>query len=311
MVFLQRRRDCRDGSSCRRFVLKLVATIPVRNEAWVLGASLRVALRWCDEICVLNHCSTDRTGDIIAEVAEEYPGRVTVIYESDPSWHEMHHRQRLLEAARKRGATHIALVDADEILCGNLLPYIRDEVERLKPGQYLHSAMTCPWRSLDQLRIDGRIWANRWDLALAFADDPGLSWHANNGYDHHHRQPFGAQLARRLYHFPGGVMHLQFASWRRLTAKHARYKMMERVKYPAKRVEDIDRMYSMALNENGLQVAEIPSQWWEPYQNLRLLIDLYSDPWQEAECRRLWMRYGAEVFAGLNLFGVAGECVAA
>jgi hypothetical protein len=234
-----------------------------------------------------------------------------MLRESNQRWSEMDHRQRLLNCARARKATHIAIVDADEILCGNLIPLIRQEIEALRPLQYVHSGMMCPWRSLDQYRVGRSIWANRWDLALAFADDPGLSWHANNGYDHHHRQPFGAQLAKRLYHLPGGVLHVQFADWRRLTAKHARYKMMERVKYPNKPIGEIDRMYSLALDESGLQLADVPPEWWQGYDNIRPHIDLNAEPWQEAECKRLWMEHGAEAFNGLNLFGVVGEPVTA
>ena len=106
-------------------------------------------------------------------------------------------------------------------------------------------------------------------------------------------------------------MHLQFADWRRLTAKHARYKMMERVKYPNKPVSEIDRMYSLALDEAGLQVADVPAEWWQGYEQIRQYIDLNAEPWQEQECKRLWMEHGAEAFHGLNLFGVVGEPVTA
>src|SRR5580704_9704047 len=100
--------------------MNLIAVMPARNEAWVVGCSLRIALLWCDEVIVLDHASTDRTAEIVAEIAEQNPGRVHVISESCADWPEMSHRQRLLETARQQKATHVAIVDADEVLTGNL-----------------------------------------------------------------------------------------------------------------------------------------------------------------------------------------------
>lgn len=283
--------------------MKLLALMPVRNEAWILGLSLRVALRWCDGIVVLDHASTDGTAAILDAALAEFGERVIVLREEDPAWSEMAHRQRLLEAGRAAGGTHFAIVDADEVLTGNLLNPIRGIVSGIGPGGLLQVGMPCMWRSLGAYRTDGRIWARREDLVLAFCDRLSLKWQAD-GYDHHHRQPHGSTTHRRLGYAEGGVMHLQWSSWRRLVAKHARYKMMERVKYPQKPVAVIDRQYSMALDETGLSLQPAPLDWWEPYADLMHYADLDATPWQEDECMRLWMEHGAEAFRGLNLFGV-------
>src|SRR5512143_2936420 len=113
--------------------MKLVGLMPARNEEWIIGLSARVALMWCDELIVLNHASADRTGEIVMEVAQEHPERITVLNEAASVWQEMAHRQRLLEEARRRGASHIALIDADEVLTGNLLESVREVVGALWP----------------------------------------------------------------------------------------------------------------------------------------------------------------------------------
>ena len=95
--------------------------MPARNEAWCIGLSARVALLWCDELVILNHASTDETVDIVAELQREHPSRVHLISVPVDTWTEMEHRQMLLDRARMAGATHIAIVDADEILTGDLL----------------------------------------------------------------------------------------------------------------------------------------------------------------------------------------------
>src|SRR5215475_9209519 len=104
--------------------MKLTAIMPVRNEEWILGLSARVALEWCDELVVLNHCSFDRTHAILEEISRE-TGRVRFAAHNTSQWREMEHRQQLLDIARHYEATHIALIDADEVLCADSLPGIR------------------------------------------------------------------------------------------------------------------------------------------------------------------------------------------
>lgn len=287
--------------------MNLVAIMPARNEGWVLGLSARAALRWCDHVVILDHASTDDTPEIIKAIEAEFPTRVVLIREESPEWAEMAHRQKLLEFARMLGATHIAPVDADEVLSGDLLPTIRGWVERLRPGYFGGIKMSNLHRSIHNYRADISDFGSRAGTMLAFADDPKLCWQTRGGYDHHQRSPLNSQMQPGMYlkESTGGLMHLQFASWRRLLAKHAAYKVMERLKYPSKPVRDIDRTYSQAPDEAGLLLSPVPEAWWAPYADLMGHLDLDRDPWQEATARRLVERHGAEVFTGLDLFGVA------
>jgi glycosyltransferase involved in cell wall biosynthesis len=284
--------------------MNLVAIMPARNEDWVIGLSARAVLHWCDSLVILDHASDDRTREIAMQISDEHPGRVSVLIENDANWAEMHQRQRLLEFARGLGATHVAPVDADEVLAGDMLPTIRGEISRLQPGQFLGLPMRNLHRSIHQYRSDVSDFGSRAGSMLAFADANGLTWEPRNGYDHHQRSPLGARNGGMLRH-TSGIMHLQFASWRRLIAKHARYKVMERCKYPAKSVQSIDQLYSHAPNERGLQVTAVPGSWWAPYADYMQYLDLDREPWHEAEVRRVVADRGAEYFEGLNLFGVA------
>jgi hypothetical protein len=285
--------------------MKLVSITPVRNEGWVLGLSLRALLRWVDEAVVLVHASTDDSLEIASRVAAE-TGRVTIRVEDDPVWREMEHRQRLLELARSRGATHIAPVDADEVLTGDWLRRIRGQLTELPMGRFASIPMRNLHRSIYRYRSDAGIWGKRAGTMLAFRDAPSLCWSAVNGYDHHHRAPSGSRQGPRLVD-GGGLMHLQFASWRRLTAKHALYKMVERIRWPHKAVAEIDRLYSLALNESGAETAAVPAAWWAPYADLLPHLRLDAEPWQEREARRLWDVHGPAPFERLNLFRVVSE----
>jgi hypothetical protein len=286
--------------------MKLIATMLLRNEAWVVGLSARVALMWVDHLVCLVHASTDATEQIIEGVAAEHPGRVTILREPDPLWREMEHRQRMLNAARLLGATHVAVVDADEVLTGDSLAGVRGQIESLRSRVCLQATMFCMWRSLDQYRIDGKVWAGRKDLVLAFCDSPGLLWRPVLGYDHHRRHPLNSLTG--LVHY-GAAMHLQWSSWRRLIAKHVWYQMHERLRYPEKPVAQIAKTYALAPDEKGLKVAEAPAEWWAPYSHLRHLVDLNAEPWHEAECQRLLEIHGRQKFAGLNLYGADRQCL--
>lgn len=285
--------------------MKIIAIMPARNEAWVIGLSIRAALRWCDEIIVLDHASVDETPVIIATAAAEFPGRVHVITEPSSEWAEMSHRQRLLDAARQLAASHVAIVDADEVLSGNLIGEIREALGRLRPGQLFQLPMRNMHRSIHQYRSDHSPFGHT-ITTLAFADSPELAWRDRNGYPHHQREPYGSRLGERYMpaQVDGGVMHLQFSSWRRLLAKHALYKASERIRFPHRSVAEIDRLYSLAPDERGLAVSKAKPSWWAPYADLTGFLDIDREPWQEAEARRLVAQHGRENFSGLNLFGV-------
>lgn len=297
--------------------MKLIAVMPVRNEAWILGLSARVALMWCDELLLLDHASTDATGDIIAALQSEFPGRVEDEYAAGP-WKEMEHRQDLLTFARRRGATHVAIVDADEVLCGDSLPHVRRWAETLMPGECINVRMRSMWRGVDRYRVDPCVWSDRRDLALVFRDSPNLSWAPrHDGYQHHARAPRGSvpvmssigdpRKGQRMgsNRLPGtpdlGVMHLQFADWRRLVAKHDRYKMHERLTNPHASIDWINRTYNQALDEALLRTEPAPAEWWAPYAHLMKYLDLNAVPWFEDEVRRLMTAHGRDKFAGLDL----------
>lgn len=288
--------------------MKLIALMPVRNEDWVLGVSLRVALRWCDAVVVVLHACTDYSAAVIDTLSETEYRRVSVVRFDENVWHEMQHRQAALERARQWGATHIALVDADEILTANLVDRIRGLVEEVPAGSILQLPGYNLREGLLRYHANG-IWGRRW-FSLAFQDDRNLHW---QGDRFHHREPFGSAIT---FHKPidqgqGGIMHLWGANERRLRAKHALYKMTETLRWPGKPVTEIDRYYSQSVcpgaapqYEQEWRYVPTPPEWWCGYEELLLRLRLEAAPWQEAECRRLAADYGRERFAGLDLLGV-------
>ncbi len=305
--------------------MRLAGLLTVRNESWILGLSARVALLWCNELVVLNHASTDGTSDILRELSDEFGARIQIMDNDDPNWTEMEHRQAMLEWARINGATHLAIIDADEVLTGNLLKpmypalesVVRNGIENMRQGSILQLPLYNLRGSLNQYHNSG-VWGCNRFLSVAFADDPRLRW---EGDRFHKREPQGATLNpyQPIKHGQGGVMHLWGANERRLRAKHAMYKVTERLRWPQKPIREIEIEYNLwrtpedALAKWSYQTdwgkpwtfADVPTSWWEPYTHIMKYLDVDAEPWQEAEVQRLVAEHGAEMFKGLDLFGVA------
>lgn len=303
--------------------MKLIGLMVVRNEAWILGASLRSALEWCDEVVVVDHASTDDTRKIITDVTGDYAYRVhysrweptkTVkamrdgkefeipVVDPDAPWDEMAVRQHSLELGRKHGGTHFAIVDADEMVTANLLPFVRDWFERLQPGQLLELPMLA-MRTLHHYQADDSVWSSAF-ITLGFADVKGkLSWKpAVDGYQHHNRPPYGyvepryRPVGEKEY---GGVMHLQFCNRRRLLAKHYLYAYTDHLRWPGRETKaELSRKYSQAL-EAPKHTRQIPSEWWDGA--LLRLVNLDDVPWQEWQLSELLRQHGEDKFKGITL----------
>jgi len=280
--------------------MRLIGLMIARNADWSLGAAIECALRWCDEVVVLIHCSHDNSVDAALEVRAATGGRVHVLVDDDPVWHEPVHRQKTLDYARNLGATHLGIVDSDEFLSLPVVERTRKLIESLEPGECLQIPWVTCWRSLDQYRVDGR-WGAMY-CSMAFADSPWLHWRSRDGYDHHHRHPFESRPVRQRDWTveAGGLMHIQHASWRRLLAKQAWYKMMEMVRWPEQGAAVINQRYDPTVDETGLRLADVPFTWWGWERHM---IDVDKKPWQEDDMMRMRQQWGAARFEGLDLYG--------
>ena len=315
--------------------MKLVGMMACRNEAWCLGLTLRAALQWCDEMVVLLHACTDASEVICMNAMLEAPNRIWTLHAPLTQWDEMQHRQRMFDYAREqRGATHLAIVDADELVTGNLLvshsrPFqsIHSLIDKMPKGSCLQLPLYNLRGSLDRYHSNGIWGCDRW-LSVAFQDDPNLSWSGDNFHSREPLLPRGGRLRpyQPIKHGQGGSFHLWGVSERRLRAKQALYKITERLKWPGKSVHEINNLYNLwrtphdstvmypQMREWGKEwtFASVPLEWWEPYEPLMRHLHIHGgdydsrvfvEPWQEVEVRRLVAQHGAEIFKGLDLFG--------
>lgn len=294
--------------------MKIIVMMAVRNEEWILGFSARVALLWADELIILDHASNDKSNDIAQKLSCD--GRVSLLHEPDKNWKEMEQRDAMLRWARdQRGATHVCITDADEVLTSNLLPTIREHIANTPPNRILQLPLY--YLRGSTYHTNG-LWGQRWG-SFAFQDSPELHW---GGDTYHAREPQGRRLipCNPIEQGHGGILHFWGSSERRLIAKHALYQITETLHWPDKSLEEIRKMYSLWRSPEDSRAmwphkrdfhvpwtfAELPPSWLTGYG--ALMRDHYfqdKEPWQEAEIRRAVAEFGPERFAGLDLFGIA------
>lgn len=268
---------------------------------------------WCDEIVILVHSSMDGTYNIACSIGFE---RVSVLYGSSPVFEEMRLRQWMLECARDRGATHMALIDDDELLTGNMLRDVGMAVKYAGPG----SVLQLPWLQLSRDRGDftndedffvmtSGMWGTQ-NVSVAFGDHPALHWAPRDGYDFHHRNPMGMEFNpfHCLSDRTGGLMHLQFLSRRRLLVKQFLYQLTERLRWPGRDpIKTVVARYAPTVYEaDAATLQPCPDSWWAPYSHLMEYLHIDAEPWQENECKRLLME-NPGIEGGLDDFGLMKE----
>ncbi len=278
--------------------MRLIALTPVRRDAWSLAASARAALCWCDHLIV---CQNGQPDPATTAAIPDDP-RVTHMVHEAEAWDEADIRLDMLEAGRRMGGTHFALIDADEILSANLLGEIRTAADALDPGQCLRLPWLHLWRSLDQYRDDDSPFGRQAATSVIFRDSPNLTYkHAPDGYQIHMRAPANARNVTTAMR-GAGLMHLQHVVWERVVAKQAMYRMVEHLRWGGTRTaKETNNRYRPATDETGLRLEAVPAEWWAGYEGIRELIDLQAAPWQAEELRRLIAEHGRERFAGLEL----------
>src|SRR5712692_2175729 len=101
----------------RRAIMKVIAMMPVRNEAWVLPHSLACLSGFCDAILVSDRESDDPTRD----VCRQFP-KVAML-EAAPGSRIRQQRWQLLDAARDYdGHNLLWSCDADELVAPRAMP---------------------------------------------------------------------------------------------------------------------------------------------------------------------------------------------
>ena len=111
----------------------------------------------------------------------------------------------------------------------------------------------------------------------------------------------------------GGLMHLQFASRRRLLSKQFLYELTEVLRWPGRdSLQAINERYAYSVYgtkhrpPTGIaQFDLVPTlpEWWNGYDDLLQYLRLDAEPWQYSECQKVLSEHPG-IERGLDNFGL-------
>jgi glycosyltransferase involved in cell wall biosynthesis len=236
-------------------MVKIIALLPFKNEAWVLPSYLSSVSKIADEIIALDDNSIDRSASVLQSAGATV---ITKDFGSEKVVNMSARRQVLLDAGRAAGGTHFIWLDADETFSSNFISVARKVIATLKPGQKMTMRWVHPWKNtvdyLDDTRSPfGRIWKD-----FIVCDDPSATFTDQFLSEARTPGPWGEPLM--VSETDGVVLHWQFADWEAMQWKQAWYRCTELIE-SSRSARRINHTYSITLDNPGLQVSTITQTW--------------------------------------------------
>ena len=259
--------------------MKIIAMLPVKNEAWVLRHCLQ-SLSFCDEILAIDDNSNDATRAIL----EEFKCTIIPFDTSvQTGWKEYGIRDFLLREARTRMATHLVAIDGDEMFSDAFVRDARALIETLEKGQ----SLALPWVNVIDTThayapVAQKIFVMRDDGVSVFREQ----------FLHVPRVPTyrrGIDL-----HPPYAVLHFQYVNTIRNTYKQIWYMMSECIKGNRSPLR-INTMYDVRMKKIAYPVSLL-TQLSLPDPTLD------QSMWQKERVLQLFEQYGVGFFEPLDIW---------
>jgi glycosyltransferase involved in cell wall biosynthesis len=281
--------------------MKIIALVPVRNEAWVLEHSLACWSGFCDVVIVNDQMSTDAT----REICRRFPK--VVLLESKPadvvSRLPQQARWRLLDAARNYdGHNLLWCTDADELTPPSIARRFFEQHEGdLAPRRVIECRFYNLWDSLAKYRQDLSYYGPLWK-PMGFVDDRVVDYPRGDVRPlHEPRMPIEAGTdALKADGLP--ILHLQWTMWNRNQTKQAWYRCID---FMDKRMTaaEVNAFYSVTLREIYVHTEPVPQEWLADVTLPDASVDR-QPAWQEAEILGWFGERGVEFFEPLEIWHV-------
>jgi len=285
--------------------MKIIVVMPVKNEEWILGKSLKVASYFADHIIVGDQGSTDRT----SEICKEFP---KVIYLINPEEYpgKKNRRQILLDKTRELfGKENIIFCfDADEIPTANILENSswKNFLVSLKTGQSVRLEWVNLWRNPKKYCYDKSIWKKSFRYFI-FKDDGKTNYALGNV--HESKIP-SAFLKNYLKYENVKIMHFHFVLWNRMLSKQQHSRIIEKKVFPKKNFLAINAKYWNAKDERNMILKDTPNFWSEGWRNKGINLENFSEDklyWFDIEILQDFKKYGTKYFRWLDVWDINWE----
>ena len=275
--------------------MKVIALLPIKNEAWVLEHTLACLSSFCDVVLVNDQQSQDRS----REIARRFPKVVWI--DSPESQICEQARWRLWDVARQYDGTNLLwCTDADELVSPRLAGRFIQQAH-LAAGTVVDCFYCHSWNGPTRYRTGLGQYTPYWK-PVAIVDDRRVNYDRSRGLPlHEERVPVSADSPRvRAEGVP--VLHLQWLLPNRSQMRQAWYRCREWI-HGGRSAAAINEFYSITLPSLYVQTAPLPQAWLEGVTLPGTAID--AEPsWQQAEIIGWFDERGVEFFEPLEIWQV-------
>ncbi|MEI8248963.1 MAG: glycosyltransferase [Candidatus Taylorbacteria bacterium] len=279
--------------------MKIIALIPIKNEAWILKTCLSSLKKYTDEIIVMDDNSTDES----VNIAQSFGA---TIYKNDTNnvtyFSEYKVRERLLQIGRERQGTHFIFLDADETFSSNIKPHeLREKMKLLKPGGKIFLQWVPLWKTAKEFRQDDRGIFEKTFKDFIFCDDN--TSHHEYVYIGVGRTPGKNDDCTYIDSKDGVVLHFQFIAWKRNEYKQAWYKCSELIN-GQRTARRINATYQHLLTDKKAKKIKTPDNWIDDIL-LPEKDDLdKSNTWYIESIRKIFDIHGIIFFEPLEIWHI-------
>jgi hypothetical protein len=277
--------------------VKVIALLPVKNEAWVLEHTLACLSSFCDVVMVHDQQSEDRS----REIGKRFPKVVWI--ESAQSQICEQARWQLWDAARQYDGTNLLwCTDADELVSPRLAVRFLDQQQaQLAAGTVIDCLYCHFWNGPTRYRTGLGQYTPYWK-PVAIVDDRRVNYDRSRALPlHEERVPISPDSPRvRAEGAP--VLHLQWLLPNRSQTRQAWYRCREWMQ-GGQSAATINSFYSITLPSWYVQTAPIPRDWLDGVTLPDTAID--GEPsWQEADILKWFNERGVEFFEPLEIWHI-------
>ncbi len=278
--------------------MKVIALLPVKNEAWIIEHTLASLSGFCDVILVNDQQSIDGT----REIAARFPKAVWI--ESAESHICEQARWRLWDVARDYDGTNLVwCTDADELVSPKLARRFIDEHRAELTGGAVVDSLYCHfWNSPDRYRTGlGGAYAPHLK-PIAIVDDRRANYDRSRALPlHEERVPIAAGARRvKAEHLP--VLHLQWLLPNRSQMRQAWYRCREWMQ-GGRTAASINEQYARTLPERYVPTAAVPPEWIDDVTLPETSVDAQPS-WHEADILKWFDERGLAFFEPVEVWGV-------
>jgi hypothetical protein len=275
--------------------VRVIALLPIKNEAWVLEHTLACLSSFCDVVLVNDQQSQDRS----REIGRRFPKVVWI--DSPESQICEQARWRLWDVARQYDGTNLLwCTDADELVSPRLAGRFVHQAQ-LGAGTVIDCLYCHSWNGPTRYRTGLGQYTPYWK-PVAIVDDRRVDYDRSRVLPlHEERVPVSPDSPRiRAEGVP--ILHLQWLLPKRSQMRQAWYRCREWI-HGGRSAATINDFYSITLPSFYVQTAPIPLDWLEGVTLPGTDID--AEPsWQEAEIIGWFDDRGVEFFEPLEIWHV-------